>query len=279
MKTIKPRVSFETVTPEMAAEFLQRNKSNRPFRQSWADEWAGRIRRGEWLPTHQGIAFDEDGNLIDGQHRLTGIVIAGIPMYCQITTGLPREAFAVMDQGNRRTLSDISGDSAACVASINLLWRIVEGKSLKRQEAPSPQQYEDAAVWARPLVHRALDAAKGYRSAAGSSGTVVAAVARLMNGQNVLPQLHALAQLQFDEMNLTVQAFYKQITAMQANNKRVPAVEALCRAFRAFDPRATTLKKVQITDMDGDIEVIRAIVMDYADLTRAFETQPIRLVG
>ena len=279
MKTIKPRVSFETVTPEMAAEFLKMNKDNRPIRQSWAEEWAGRIRRGEWMPTHQGIAFDEDGYLIDGQHRLTGGVIANLSMYCQITTGLPRAAFAVMDQGNRRTLSDISGDSAACVASLNLLWRIVEGKSLRRQEAPSPQQYEEAAVWARPLVYRALEASKGYRSAAGSSGTVVAAVVRLMNGQNVLLQLHALAQLQFDEMNLTVQAFYKQITAMQANNKRVPAIEALCRAFRAFDPRATNLSKVQITDMDGDIETIRAIVMDYADLSRAFESQPVRLVG
>jgi len=58
MKASKLRVSFETVTPEMAAEFLTRNKSNRPFRQTWADEWAGRIRRGEWMPTHQGIAFD-----------------------------------------------------------------------------------------------------------------------------------------------------------------------------------------------------------------------------
>ncbi len=279
MKTNKLRVSFETVTPEMAAEFLTRNKTNRPFRPAWADEWSERLRRGEWLATHQGMAFDEDGNMLDGQHRCWAICGTGIPMLVQVTSGLPREAFAVMDQGHKRTLGDISGDSAGCVAAINLLWRVVDGKNLHRVAVPSPQLYEDVAVWARPLVCRALEATKGYRRVVGAGGTIIAAVVRLMNGQNVLPQLHALSQLQFDEMSPRVQAFYKQMTAMQAPNKRVAPVQALCRAFRAFDPRSATVKKVQISDLDGDIEVIRAIVRDYADMARSFEHQPARKAG
>jgi len=32
--------------------------------------FAEAMRRGEWMVTHQGIAFDTQGVLVDGQHRL-----------------------------------------------------------------------------------------------------------------------------------------------------------------------------------------------------------------
>jgi hypothetical protein len=33
---------------------------------------------GRFQVTHQGIGFDEDGQLTDGQHRLQGIVNSGV---------------------------------------------------------------------------------------------------------------------------------------------------------------------------------------------------------
>lgn len=64
------------------------------------------IRRSEWKLTHQGIAFDEAGYLLDGQHRLHAIVEAKIPVQMMVFHGLPREIFPVLDTGKRRSAAD-----------------------------------------------------------------------------------------------------------------------------------------------------------------------------
>ncbi|WP_244942123.1 hypothetical protein [Streptomyces coelicoflavus] len=94
------------VSPELATEWLTRNTSNRPLSKAAVQQLAGRIQRGEWQLTHQGIAFDEDGVLIDGQHRLAAIAKAGIAVPLTVTRGVPRTAFTVMDTGRKRTGRD-----------------------------------------------------------------------------------------------------------------------------------------------------------------------------
>lgn len=94
------------VSPELAAKWLTRNTSNRPLSKNTVQQLAGQIQRGEWQLTHQGIAFDEDDILIDGQHRLAAIVKAGITVPLTVTHGVPRTAFTVMDTGRKRTGRD-----------------------------------------------------------------------------------------------------------------------------------------------------------------------------
>lgn len=94
------------VSPELAAEWLTRNTGNRPLSKSAVQQLVGRIQRGEWQLTHQGIAFDEDGALIDGQHRLAAIAKAGVTVPLTVTHGVPRTAFTVMDTGRKRTGRD-----------------------------------------------------------------------------------------------------------------------------------------------------------------------------
>jgi hypothetical protein len=94
------------VSPELAATWLTRNTSNRPLSKSTVQQLADQIQRGEWQLTHQGIAFDEDDVLIDGQHRLAAIVRAGLTVPLTVTHGVPRTAFTVMDTGRKRTGRD-----------------------------------------------------------------------------------------------------------------------------------------------------------------------------
>ena len=72
------RTTLETITPSIAAAWLARNMNNRRPNQRIIDELAAAITAGLWHTTHQGIAFDELGQLIDGQHRLLAIVKAGV---------------------------------------------------------------------------------------------------------------------------------------------------------------------------------------------------------
>ncbi|BCL32387.1 hypothetical protein ACFFS2_20650 [Streptomyces aurantiacus] len=94
------------VSPQLAEKWLARNTSNRPLSKSTVQQLAGRIQRGEWQLTHQGIAFDEDDVLVDGQHRLAAIVKAGVVVPLTVTHGVPRAAFTVTDTGRKRTGRD-----------------------------------------------------------------------------------------------------------------------------------------------------------------------------
>lgn len=97
---------LELVTPQKAAEYLQRNNNNRPIRNSHIKSLADMIRDGSWRTTHQGLAFADDGSLIDGQHRLKAIVMANIPAEMMITEGLLAQAYDVLDCGITRSISD-----------------------------------------------------------------------------------------------------------------------------------------------------------------------------
>ena len=77
-KDTKPKFEVHDITPEMAKTILTyRNKNNRKYRYNQLAKLSDAIEKGEWKVTHQCIAFDKDGNLIDGQHRLAAILQTG----------------------------------------------------------------------------------------------------------------------------------------------------------------------------------------------------------
>lgn len=77
------------ITPALAIKWLEGNVHNRRLDYRLAEMYASDIRSGKWLLTHQGIAFDVNGVLVDGQHRLWAIVIANKPVKMYVATGLP----------------------------------------------------------------------------------------------------------------------------------------------------------------------------------------------
>src|SRR5438105_15160569 len=97
------RSRVQTITPKKAQEYLGRNTANRPLSQRTVRDFAQAMRRGEWRVTHQGIAFDTTGALVDGQHRLAALVEAAVPEGVTVMTDVPVGAFDVLDTGKRRT--------------------------------------------------------------------------------------------------------------------------------------------------------------------------------
>jgi hypothetical protein len=93
------------ITPEMAKRCLAKNPQNRPINEFKVAQYRDDILRGRWRLTHQGIAFDDEGNLIDGQHRLRAIVAAGIPVEMLVTRGLSRNTIIAIDEGLKRSIT------------------------------------------------------------------------------------------------------------------------------------------------------------------------------
>ncbi|MGV3756992.1 MAG: hypothetical protein ACO1QS_16545 [Verrucomicrobiota bacterium] len=102
------------ITPKMALNWLNNNLGNRALKWDVVEAYARDMRNGVWVATHQGIAFNADDDLIDGQHRLKAIVESGVTVKMMVTFGLPvkvegKEELTTMDcvdRGRSRSVAD-----------------------------------------------------------------------------------------------------------------------------------------------------------------------------
>ena len=107
-----PKVHFETklvlITPAMAKATLEHNAKNRTLTPARVDEFVALMKSGKFQCTHQGIALDSDGNVLDGQHRLAAIVKSWCSVWMLVSKGVPDSARLAVDTGKPRTAIAIS---------------------------------------------------------------------------------------------------------------------------------------------------------------------------
>lgn len=103
----EPVATSEDVTPAMAEEFLHRPTRNRAIKAEDVNRYVDIIKRKEWKTNGEGISIGTDGSLLDGQHRLSAIVKANMPVHMTISWNCDTTAMATIDIGRKRSLSDI----------------------------------------------------------------------------------------------------------------------------------------------------------------------------
>jgi hypothetical protein len=99
-------LTVETITAKQAEKYLQFNTSNRPLRKSLVTQYAKDMAAGNWKLTHQGVAFNCDGTLLDGQHRLSAIVESGATVQMLVARGVDSRNQLVMDDHAKRNAGD-----------------------------------------------------------------------------------------------------------------------------------------------------------------------------
>ncbi len=97
---------IEMITPEMAEKYLQFNTSNRNLRKTLVSQYARDMLNGNWRLTHQGLAFNKAGTLLDGQHRLAAIVESGVAVRMVVARGVDTQHQLVMDDHAKRSAGD-----------------------------------------------------------------------------------------------------------------------------------------------------------------------------
>lgn len=129
----KANVLFETkrilVTPDLAKRTLEFSKiANRRINPVRVKYFVRLLKQGQFMCTHQGIALDGDGNILDGRHRLTAIVESKCSVYMMVSKGVPTETMSVIDCNQPRTLLNrlsISGNLSTTPTHISTV-RILE---------------------------------------------------------------------------------------------------------------------------------------------------------
>lgn len=97
-------VAILNITPEMAKRWLEKNPYNRNISRRTVETYAEAMRRNEWHSNGESICFDEDGNLINGQHRLAACILANTPFCSTVVTGVLKQDSYIYDKGRNRTI-------------------------------------------------------------------------------------------------------------------------------------------------------------------------------
>lgn len=116
-----------SVTPTMAQLWLDHNCGNRKLSNAVVTKIKNSILAGKWQVTHQGIAIDETGNLIDGQHRCNAIIQASKTVKCWVATysGATTAREKPIDIGNKRSVSCVTGLDAPICELLGFFGRII----------------------------------------------------------------------------------------------------------------------------------------------------------
>lgn len=181
------RVDVIDVTPAIARRWLSQNNNVRNIIPAVVENYRGIMERGEYVLTHQGIAFDSTG-LIDGQHRLTAISAMpdGFRVKMLVAKNLPDKAKLAMDIGKKRDAHTILGEPQGLTAICNFFFRIAVARPatstptllipyhrLFRRSYASLMEYSSSVVkvWASASMRAAfcwIDVTKGDSAYAGS---------------------------------------------------------------------------------------------------------------
>jgi hypothetical protein len=101
-----PMVVTAEITPDLARRLLVRNRNNRVPKEGAIARYKWEMENGNWRITNQGLGFDRNGDLTDGQNRLMACIRADKSFHTVVAVGLVPEAKEVVDVGVKRTLSD-----------------------------------------------------------------------------------------------------------------------------------------------------------------------------
>jgi hypothetical protein len=102
----QPRNEIMDVTPALASQWLENNEGNRRLNWNFISQLARDMKAGRFVCTHQGIAFDIQGRLIDGQHRLWAVLEAEVTVRMRVFFNESPENILHIDGNCPRQMAD-----------------------------------------------------------------------------------------------------------------------------------------------------------------------------
>lgn len=147
----------ETITPKQAQKYLQFNTNNRHLRKTLVSQYAKDMALGNWKLTHQGVAFNCDGTLLDGQHRLAAIVESGVTVQMLVARGVDSRNQLVMDDHAKRSAGDalsLARNEKITQSHVAVMRAAVElsGAGNRRHQRLTKQQLDDIVDVFRPAM-------------------------------------------------------------------------------------------------------------------------------
>jgi hypothetical protein len=169
-------ISFEveTVTPETALTYLKtRSQGYDPeMKRSPAEAraiaaYAAAMRVGGWIMNGMPIIFDQEGRLVDGEHRLLACIEADTPFDTLVARNVQSDTLHTIDQHRRRSYTGVLEargvrNAGAVQRTMSKLIRIENG-ILGKQNLPISWSRYDRVFSANPELVEAVAMAEAMR--------------------------------------------------------------------------------------------------------------------
>ena len=158
----------ESIWPKLAQFYLTLSAGNRSLSARMVERYRSIMQEGKWRLNGEAIVFDWDGRLLNGHHRLTGIIEAGVKVDIVVIRGVDPACFATYDSGLKRTLGhnmtihgSRMGNVVAAMISIIICaqeQRALTGFEINNEDAlliydQHPEDYENSAKLAKVAPH------------------------------------------------------------------------------------------------------------------------------
>lgn len=232
------------VTPDLALQFLENNHGNRRLRPHLVEFIASAIRRGEYKLTHQGIAFDSNGRLLDGQHRLHAIIAAGIAVPMMVTENVESDAFSVMDQGERRSMADLAGIDRRVVEPCFLAASLAHGTRRASFQQVAPILNGPIGSTVIDLISFCPTSRRFFSSAPVKLAATLIALRSREDRDYAFATYRALLLCDFDSMSRAAYALFRQVQSGGAN--AVNTHDTLARAMVVFNKERSSLSEIRV---------------------------------
>lgn len=236
--------SMYEMTPKEAAFILEhKNPANRPFRPATVSQYAREMTEGRWCSAvTDAIGFTTTGELVNGQHRLSAVVESGVTVRFFIARNVPKEAFAYIDIGARRSISDRTHlDRRESDIVTGLIRVLGAGAHVAADPEAVLQVYSVLEEDIKPFSATKGKAAKG--ATACMRAALVMLAAEGLDRGSLLAQLEAYTH-ESETMTPTVRALHSKLNGRRARIASTNREEVFAESIKAFAVR---------TDKIGDV--------------------------
>jgi hypothetical protein len=252
------KIEMQIITPEIAMQYLEKNDNIRDADLKRVSRYANSIKCGEWVTTHQGVAFNTLGQLVDGQHRLLAIVEANRAVELMVATGVSQDAVAEMDRNMPRNNAVLLGTNKKCAEIVTHISRILYGGAPSRCNLQDVKDVVDCAI---VKLYQQTNTTKRSLSTAPVKAAFVTAY--LMKPDEHMLEIYRKLVLlnvcnieELSQSPASIRALYQRLTGIKEENKRIiNSYQAFAYTLNAI--KNPLLKKIHMVDIDQTHKDVR----------------------
>lgn len=252
--------TLETISPQVAVQYLERNKKNRSITKERVKSLARDIQAGAFMVTHQCIAFNANGDLIDGQHRLSAVVATGqsVQMYVARYERTETAMALPFDNGLTRKHYDILNITRKQTEIASAVLRIKGGANTF-----TPADIQACVDRHEQELNEVLQCSANtakHRSSAGAKAAIALLIRKLPAfKEEIIQQYVKFLNFDLDGMWPSVAACVRALENIRASGGSTMQKMVASRVWYAFHPENKHLKLIRILDENEVIQEMQQL--------------------
>ena len=218
---------------QQAEKILKNHTNYRKPNKSRVQAYAKAMKEGSWKLSD--IKFDENGNLVDGQHRLLAVIESDAVVKFAVITGWPSDSTDTLDNNQPRTKSQVVSAERG-IKNGRVIMSLVTGMEfgteprliLNSEALSSYDTYGDIAN----EVYKTMD---GKFKAAMHGLAFARAIIKYPNRKKeILEAAVKMCSFQFEEKRMSGLKLYSRLVLGFTHMKRLDRADAYMRCARGI---------------------------------------------